>query len=1173
MKQRFLIVALLLFTMLGGLFSMSTTPQTVAQTTTIAVTGDAYVSQGAPNQNFGASSRLRVDFDSGNTVNMESYLELASACPEATCTLHLYADSAYNGTLNFSFNPSDFDQNTITWATAPIDSSGLSQLVTPAAGWMAVSIPQGTVRIRVQGTSTTQYPFYSIEAGTNVPYVDYANPPTQTPTNTAVPPTNTPLPPTATNTPVPPTATNTATNTPLPLYTSELEPTDDATVNSAQPTTNFGTQQTLRASTASSGTQEAFLLFGDDGGMECTEVFIGVDSLKLRFYNNNTAATGNLTFKALGVVAPFDENTVTWDTKPSFLSQFSVTIPAPTTVGFFEVTFPPSDSSDGKFVGMDGCTITVQVTSSGSSSPQLFSRQYSTAANRPHLIVTQYGGPISQPTSTPLPPTATNTAAPPTATNTPVPPTATNTPLPTATNTAVPPTATNTAVPTATTAPTTNVTFPARAAFYYPWFPEAWTQLGINPYSHYTPTLGYYDTGNSTVVENHIAQLESAGFDVAILSWWGQTHHTNADSAVFINAANDNSVKAAFYYEKEGSANPTQSEITSDLNYLKNTYGNNASVAKINGRIVVFVYNADDTTCEVVDRWKAANTINAYLVMKVFTGYASCTNQPDAWHQYGPASRESNFAADGSYSISPGFYKADEADPRLARNETEFATAVRNMVASNANWQLVISFNEWGEGTGVESTTQFGNTYLNILAADGNVATPTPTNTNVPPTATSTATAVASGTMVANGDAYVRDDMPTTNFGTETELRTDANAPIYYSFIEFPSACPVSCVLNINSPNASSGTVTVYATGDFVETTITWNTKPLQGSQLAQVTSPAAGWVQFTLPAGTQRVMITNTSGTRWPFSSREGANPPFVSWGTVSTTPTPTAVPTATRTATATPSAGTVGFWAVGDIMDDTTPNTGKWVNADRVGQLVDTGETVVTLGDHQYESGTLTEFQTYFDVSTWGDLKDKGVLRPVVGNHEYNSGGSGYYTYFGAAAHGPNGYYTFTQGSVTFIVINTNCSKISGGCSTTGPQGQMITQAMQNANGCTVLAGHHPAFTSSARTDGEPARPLFALFDSLGGDIALYGHEHSYERFVPIDGSGNLDPAGVQLIVAGTGGKRGGTFDVVEQGSAVRITNVDGAVHFTVNGNNYSYEFVDIDGVVRDSGSGTCQ
>ena len=43
-------------------------------------------------------------------------------------------------------------------------------------------------------------------------------------------------------------------------------------------------------------------------------------------------------------------------------------------------------------------------------------------------------------------------------------------------------------------------TFPIRAAFYYPWFPESWTQLGIYPYTNYHPSAGYYDSAAATTI-------------------------------------------------------------------------------------------------------------------------------------------------------------------------------------------------------------------------------------------------------------------------------------------------------------------------------------------------------------------------------------------------------------------------------------------------------------------------------------------------------------------------------------------------------------------------------------------------------------------------------------------------------------------------------------------------
>ncbi len=60
-----------------------------------------------------------------------------------------------------------------------------------------------------------------------------------------------------------------------------------------------------------------------------------------------------------------------------------------------------------------------------------------------------------------------------------------------------------------------------------------------------------------------------------------------------------------------------------------------------------------------------------------------------------------------SYSVSAGFWKYDEVAPRLARDPGAYDAAVWRMRNSGAPWQLVTTFNEWGEGTAVEPAAEW----------------------------------------------------------------------------------------------------------------------------------------------------------------------------------------------------------------------------------------------------------------------------------------------------------------------------------------------------------------------------------------------------------------------------------------------------------------------------------
>jgi hypothetical protein len=258
-----------------------------------------------------------------------------------------------------------------------------------------------------------------------------------------------------------------------------------------------------------------------------------------------------------------------------------------------------------------------------------------------------------------------------------------------------------------TQGPGPTISFPIRAAFYYPWFPQTWKVGGV--YTHFHPSLGYYSTDDPAVQRAHIRALEYAGMDAAISEWKPPPHYLNSrlEALLAQTAALRSRLKWAIYYSPEGSSDPAPSTIAADLTYVRDTLATGPAYLRVNGRFVVFVWSSGptDESCSLADRWKAANAQignAAYVVLKVFSGYRTCASQPDGWRQYGPAVATSPVPG-YSYSISPGFWKANEASPRLGRDLARFQQNVRDMVASQAPWQLVTTFNEWGEGTAVES--------------------------------------------------------------------------------------------------------------------------------------------------------------------------------------------------------------------------------------------------------------------------------------------------------------------------------------------------------------------------------------------------------------------------------------------------------------------------------------
>jgi len=486
---------------------------------------------------------------------------------------------------------------------------------------------------------------------------------------------------------------------------------------------------------------------------------------------------------------------------------------------------------------------------------------------------------------------------------------------------------------------------PLRAAFYYPWFPEAWNQQQISPYTNYHPSLGYYSSSDTAVIQQHIAAMQYGGIQASISSWWGPGTRSDSRLPTLLATTAGSTFRWSIYYEQESQGDPSVSTLTADLTYLRDHYGSDPSYLRINGRFVVFVYADAADGCGMADRWAQANTVNAYIVLKVFSGYKTCASQPSGWHQYSPA-----VAADAqgqfSYSISPGFNKVGET-PRLGRDIARWQQNVRSMVASGAQFQLITTFNEWGEGTSIESAQEWASAsgygaYLDALHdnSTSGSATPVPaTATSVPPSTTGMPL-----TFAAAADARVVETNPAANYGIATYLQVDgASDPDQESYLRFavsgiPGAVQSAKLRLYATTNGTKNGPAVYATGaSWSETGLTWNNRP--GRTSGAVDNKGAigtsSWVEYNVTSlvsgnGAYSFVLAADSTDGVKFSSREGATPPqlvltFVAGSAVAPTPTsppapttvPTTVPTtAPTTAPTSPPAPT------------TTPTSGHAIN-----------------------------------------------------------------------------------------------------------------------------------------------------------------------------------------------------------------------------------------------------
>jgi len=234
----------------------------------------------------------------------------------------------------------------------------------------------------------------------------------------------------------------------------------------------------------------------------------------------------------------------------------------------------------------------------------------------------------------------------------------------------------------------------------------------------------------------------------------------------------------------------------------------------------------------------------------------------------------------------------------------------------------------------------------------------------------------------------------------------------------------------------------------------------------------------------------------------------------------------------------------------------------------------TVFTTGDDAYPIGSREQFQDCYD-PTWG--RHKARTKPTAGNHEYYTpNASAYFDYFGEAAGDPDkGYYSYNIGPWHMIALNSNCSEI-GGCKDGSLQEQWLQSDLtSNATTCSLAYFHHPLFSSGPHNNTAEVRDLWQTLYNNNVDLAVNGHDHTYERFQPQDPRGSLDLSrGILEFVVGTGGTDNlYNFTDIKDNSVVRYNDSQGIIKFTLYSKSYEWEYIPIAGFdFSDKGSGRC-
>ncbi len=308
---------------------------------------------------------------------------------------------------------------------------------------------------------------------------------------------------------------------------------------------------------------------------------------------------------------------------------------------------------------------------------------------------------------------------------------------------------------------------PLVLAFYYAWFDQnIWDLKKVAD----LPTLRYLSNDPSTIARQ-VQLAQGAGIDVFVVSWWGAGNPTDVNFRSILDVSAALNFKTAADFETTSPFYRNRDDIVNSLKNLLATYANHPGYLRVDGKPVIFFWRDKGGSVArglnfSVDEWREIrrqvdpNRTSLWIHEGIDYEYLSVF---DGLHLYSIAwspnvfgelakwpRRVKSFGSEKIWiaTVMPGNDDRKTHRPdsyvRDRENGEFYRQTWRAAFATNPDWIIITSWNEWVEGTMIEPSVTYGNLYLDItrqFAAQFKKGLPTPTPTLSPtPKPTTTAT-------------------------------------------------------------------------------------------------------------------------------------------------------------------------------------------------------------------------------------------------------------------------------------------------------------------------------------------------------------------------------------------------------------------------------------------------
>ncbi|WP_442265641.1 glycoside hydrolase family 71/99-like protein [Tenacibaculum sp. ZS6-P6] len=304
---------------------------------------------------------------------------------------------------------------------------------------------------------------------------------------------------------------------------------------------------------------------------------------------------------------------------------------------------------------------------------------------------------------------------------------------------------------------------------YMPWFQtksidgfwgQHWTMMNQDPdqtdengkrqiASHYYPLIGPYSTNDEDLQEYHLLLMKFSGIDGVIFDWYGIRDVWDFDlikrgTDNFISQLETSRMKFAIMYEDRvvneqarGLTDLQLNQAIADIDHINKKYFRNRNYIKVNGRNLLMIFGPnyiDDSSdwekilasvqnqSEVLTLWNSREILGT----DICSGEYAWIDKKHLQTLKGYYNYEANFNDEiiggVAYPRFNDFYKeggwrdVNEGEWELEGNGTNtFEESFVESENRNTNFIQIATWNDFGEGTIIEPTKEFGFQHLEKL--------------------------------------------------------------------------------------------------------------------------------------------------------------------------------------------------------------------------------------------------------------------------------------------------------------------------------------------------------------------------------------------------------------------------------------------------------------------------